>query len=61
MVGIVIVAHSSELAEAIKEMIHESLDDIRDTLSKPSQNVFLEYIALLLWIVAKQAAIILLI
>jgi hypothetical protein len=45
-----------ELAEAIKEMVHESLDDIRDTLREPSQNVLFEYIALLLWIVAKQAA-----
>jgi hypothetical protein len=48
-----------ELAEAIMEMAHESLDDIRSTLRKPSQNVLIEYIALLLWVVAKQASIVL--
>ena len=48
-----------ELARTIMEVVSESLDDIRDTLSKPSQNVLLEYIALLQWIVAKQAAIVL--
>ncbi len=48
-----------ELAEAIMEMAHESLDDIRGTLRKPSQNILLEYIALLLWIVAKQASVVL--
>jgi len=48
-----------ELAEAIGEMVDESLDDIRSTLRKPSQNVLLEYIALLLWIVAKQASVVL--
>lgn len=48
-----------ELAEAIGEMVDESLDDIRSTLRKPSQNVLLEYIALLLWIVAKQASAVL--
>lgn len=48
-----------ELAETIMEMAHESIDNIRDTLHKPSQNVLLEYIALLLWIVTKQASIVL--
>lgn len=45
-----------ELAKAIEDMVHESLDDIHDTLREPSHNVLFEYIALLLWIVAKQAA-----
>lgn len=48
-----------ELAKTIMDMVRESLDDIRDTLSKPSQNVLLEYIALLQWIVAKNASIVL--
>jgi hypothetical protein len=48
-----------ELAVAMMEMTDKSLDEICSTLNVPSQNVLLEYVALLLWIVTKQTSILL--
>jgi len=46
-----------ELAKLIEEMVNQSVDDICSALGELSQNIFLEYISLLLWIVTKEASI----
>lgn len=48
-----------KLAKLIEETVGESMDDIFSTLGRDVGEVFLEYIALLLWIATKEASIVL--
>ena len=48
-----------ELARLIEETVNLSMDDICSALGKSVGDVFFEYIALLLWVVTKEASIIL--
>lgn len=48
-----------ELGDLICETWAESIDDITTTLGRRIEDVFLEYVALLLWIVTKEASIVL--
>ncbi len=48
-----------KLAEAIDNMLDESADDIQSTLGERSKMIAFEYTALLLWIIAKEASIVL--
>lgn len=48
-----------KLGRLIAETFGESIDDITSTLGRRIEDVFLEYVALLLWIATKEASIVL--